>query len=134
MKFPKTYVDRNQHAHQVVVANEQQEAELPSNFVPLDGSPSGATGASPGVPNDEDKTVVADASGAANTITAGLADLEERRAAFDKATDEFSAHVRDQNEELTNLRAQLDAEADKLANERKILGALTVVLLFETGG
>lgn len=121
MKFPKIYMHRNNHAAQVVVANEEQEAGLPSEFVPLDGSPSGATGAVPGVPADDDKTVLPDASGAANTIATGLADLEERRAEFDKATDDFAKRVRDQDEELTTARQQVDDDRAAVEAERKKL-------------
>lgn len=121
MKFPKIYMHRNNHAAQVVVANEEQEASLPSEFVPLDGSPSGATGAVPGVPADDDKTVLPDASGAANTIATGLRDLEERRAEFDKATDDFAKRVRDQDEELTTARQQVDDDRAAVEAERKKL-------------
>lgn len=121
MKFPKIYVHRNQHASQVVVANEEQEASLPSDYVPLDGTPSGATGAVPGVPADEDKKVLPDATGAANTIATGLSDLEERRADFDKATDDFAKRVRDQEEELTTARQQVDDDRALVEAVRKKL-------------
>lgn len=123
MHFPKTYVHRDNHAAQVVVANQQQEAELPADFVPLDGSPSGSTGASPGDQKTGDKadSAIKDASGAENAIATGLADLEDRRAAFDKATDDFAKHVRDTEAELAATREQLDVEAEKIANERKQL-------------
>lgn len=121
MNYPKIYMHRDNHAAQVVVANQQQEAELPADFVPLDGSPSGATGASPGVPLESDKKVLADQSGAANALSTGLADLEERRKEFDHATDQFAKHVRDTEAELTATREQLDVQADQIANDRKTL-------------
>lgn len=119
MHFPKTYVHRDNHASQVVVANQQQEAELPSHYVPLDGSPSGSTGASPG--DQKAEPAVKDASGAENALSTGLADLEDRRKAFDKATDDFANHVRDTEAELAATREQLDIDAENLANMRKEL-------------
>lgn len=122
MNYPKIYMHRDNHAAQVVVANQQQEAQLPADFVPLDGSPSGATGATPGAPSDDDKKlIVVDGTGGQNAIATGLADLEERRAEFDKAADDFAKRVRDQDEELTVARQQVDDDRDRVESERKKL-------------
>lgn len=122
MKYPKIYMDRGNHASQVVVNNETDEAALPSNWVPLDGTPSGATGAVPGVDDDSTgSTVVNGATGKGNALAEQQADLDQRRKDFDRDVDQFAQHIKEQQEELTNLRAQLDAEGEKLANERKQL-------------
>lgn len=121
MKYPKIYMDRGNHASQVVVNNETDEAALPSNWVPLDGTPSGATGAVPGIDPADDTTAIKGATGKANALAEQQADLDQRRKDFDRDTDTFAKHIKDQQDELTNLRAQLDAEGDKLANERKQL-------------
>lgn len=121
MKYPKIYMDRGNHASQVVVNNEHDEAQLPSNWVPLDGTPSGATGATPGRDLEKADTEIKGATGKANALAEQQADLDQRRKDFDRDVDAFAKHVRDQQEELTQLRAQLDIEADKMAQERKQL-------------
>lgn len=121
MKYPKIYMDRSNQASQVVVNNETDEAALPSNWVPLDGTPSGATGAVPGRDPEADSTEIKGATGKANALAEQDADLAARRKQFDSDVDSFAKHVRDQQDELTNLRAQLDTEAEKLAQDRKQL-------------
>jgi hypothetical protein len=112
LQFPMTLTHRSNPHAQVVVANAEQLAQMPEEYLPeaIGGAPAVVTAAAaiPGVNLD---------AGTGDNSTA-IADEAERRQSLDEAVDEFTAHVQAEENRLTALRTQL--AADRTAHEENV--------------
>jgi hypothetical protein len=108
LQFPMTLTHRSNPHAQVVVANAEQLAEIPAEYLPetVDGTPAVVTAAAavPGV-----------------NLDTAIADDAERRQSLDEAVDEFTAHVQAETAKIDAARAQLDADRATLREQTAAL-------------
>lgn len=97
--YPKTYVHRDNHHAQVVVANAEQEAELPAGFILH------ATHGSAPSPADE-----------LAKLEQARAALAADRAAFDDERAKFEALRAHSTSEINAIADELETERQKLAS------------------
>jgi hypothetical protein len=103
MKFPMILTHRSNPHAQIVVANADQLAEAPEDFLPpASAAPTFAAAAIPGVNLD-------------------TAEDAERRQSLGEAVDEFTAHVQAEETRLAAARAQLDADRAALDEQIEAL-------------
>lgn len=103
--FPMILTHRTDRSAQIVVANAEQLAEVPEDFLP----PTTAT------------TAIASAAIPGVNLSAELAELDERRKSLDEAVDEFTAHVQTETDKLAALRRQIDTDRAELNAHRAAL-------------
>jgi len=111
LQFPMTLTHRSNPHAQVVVANAEQLAEIPAEYLPE------TTGDAPAV-------VTAAAAIPGVNLDAGTVDSAEeaeRRQSLDEAVDEFTAHVQAETSKIDAARAQLDADRATLAEQTAAL-------------
>jgi hypothetical protein len=125
LQFPMTLTHRSNPHAQVVVANAEQLAEIPAEYLPegVDGTPAVVTAAAaiPGVNLD---------AGTGDN-TAATADEAERRQSLDEAVDEFTAHVQAETAKIDAARAQLDADRAELVKQAAALAEQSEMLTRE---
>lgn len=110
MKFPMILTHRSNSHAQIVVANEEQLAAAPEDYLP----PVTSAVASPSL------FEVSDAMQRANRAEENAA-LDERSQALDKAVDQFTAHVQAETAKLDAARAQIEQERATLAQQTSAL-------------
>lgn len=101
-QFPMILTHRENAHAQIVVANAEQLADVPEEFLPPASVP----------------TVTAAAAIPGANIDAGVAELDAQRAEFSRTVDEFTAHVQTETEQLAVMRAEIDAEREQLDADR----------------
>jgi hypothetical protein len=106
MKFPMILTHRSNPHAQIVVANAEQLAEAPEDFLPP------ASAAAP---------AVVSASAAIPGVNLDTAQDAERRQSLGEAVDEFTAHVQAEETRLATARAQLDADRAALDEQIEAL-------------
>lgn len=115
LQFPMTLTHRSNPHAQVVVANAEQLAEIPAEYLPetVDGTPAVVTAAAaiPGVNLD---------AGTSDN-SAAIADDAERRQSLDEAVDEFSKHVQAEETRLGALRDQIEQDRATLREQTAAL-------------
>lgn len=115
LQFPMTLTHRSNPHAQVVVANAEQLAEIPAEYLPegVTGAQAVVTAAAaiPGVNLDA----------GTDDNSAAIADDAERRQSLDEAVDEFTAHVQAETAKIDAARAQLDADRAALAEQTAAL-------------
>lgn len=108
LQFPMTLTHRDNPHAQVVVANAEQLAQMPEEYLPLTigGTPAVVTAAAaiPGVNLDATRGATAEEA--------------ERRQSLEEAVDEFTAHVQAETAKIDAARAQLEQDRATLARER----------------
>jgi hypothetical protein len=124
LQFPMTLTHRSNPHAQVVVANAEQLAEIPAEYLPegVDGAPAVVTAAAaiPGVNLDAGTSAAVD-----------VADDAERRQSLDEAVDEFTAHVQAETAKIDAARAQLDADRAELIKQAAALAEQSEALTRE---
>jgi TolA-binding protein len=115
LQFPMTLTHRSNPHAQVVVANAEQLAEIPAEYLleTVDGTPAVVTAAAavPGVNLD---------TGTGDNSTA-IADDAERRQSLDEAVDEFTAHVQAEETRLAGMRDQIEQDRATLREQTAAL-------------
>lgn len=111
LQFPMTLTHRSNPHAQVVVANAEQLAEIPAEYLPetVDGTPAVVTAAAaiPGVNLD------------AGTVDS--AEDTERRQSLAEAVDEFTAHVQAEETRLAGMRDQIEQDRTTLREQTAAL-------------
>jgi TolA-binding protein len=104
-QFPMILTHRENAHAQIVVANAEQLADVPEEFLPA-------------VAADVVTAVTAAAAIPGVSLDASLADLDAQRAEFSRTVDEFTAHVQTETEQLAAMRAQIDSDRSDLEELR----------------
>lgn len=124
MQFPMILTHRSNPHAQVVVANAEQLAEIPAEYLPetTGDAPAVVTAAAavPGVNFDTDTST---------NIT--ITDDAERRQSLDEAVDEFTAHVQAETAKIDTARAQIDADRAELIKQAAALAEQSEALTRE---
>ncbi len=121
MPYPKTFTHRDDRNQKVVIANAEQEAELPAEYLP-DG---GASVAQSGDVLAEREKLERDRTEFAELVAASgkdaskqMQDLEEGRAKLQQDRDELTKGYKASMEKLEADRAKLDEDI-RLFDEKK---------------
>jgi hypothetical protein len=101
-QFPMVLTHRGNPHAQIVVANAEQLAEVPEEFLPVDVMTAIVT-AGAAIPGVNLET-------ASNAGTVDSAEEAERRKSLDEAVDEFTAHVQAETSKLDAARAELERD------------------------
>jgi hypothetical protein len=113
-QFPMVLTHRSNPHAQVVVANAEQLAEIPAEYLPetIDGTPAVLTAAAaiPGVNLEAGTSTAVDA-----------AEQAERRQSLDEAVDEFTTHVQAETAKIDTARAQLEQDRATLGQQTAAL-------------
>jgi hypothetical protein len=114
LQFPMTLTHRSNPHAQVVVANAEQLAQMPEEYLPeaIGSAPAVVTAAAaiPGVN-----------LGADTGINVGATEETERRQSLDEAVDEFTAHVQAEETRLAAARAQIEQDRAALRDQHEAL-------------
>lgn len=109
LQFPMTLTHRSNPHAQVVVANAEQLAEIPAEYLPE------ATGDAPAV------VTAAAAIPGVNLDTVDTVEDAERRQSLAEAVDEFTAHVQAETAKIDAARSQLEQDRATLDQQTAAL-------------
>jgi TolA-binding protein len=115
LQFPMTLTHRSNPHAQVVVANAEQLAEIPAEYLPE------TTGDAPAVVTAAAAIPGVNLDAGADVGTSDTAEQAERRQSLDEAVDEFTAHVQAEETRLAAARNQIEQDRATLREQTAAL-------------
>lgn len=128
LQFPMVLTHRSNPHAQVVVANAEQLAEIPEDYLPATVDGAAVVTAAAAIPGVNLETGAGSTGSGDNS--AALAEAEGRQS-LNEAVDEFTAHVQSETAKLDAARAQIDADRAELVKQAAALAEQSEALTRE---